>query len=117
MGDKKRDSTQIGLYVVLRDISTGEIFSYVAAHCKSGKKKKDFATKDAQAAFIANLVTMLAVNGLRPALGLDFNSNYKEKVIKTFKDGAKDMVSAYEQIKELEKAYELYKKLKLTEKT
>merc|ERR1711964_445063 len=112
-----KDSTQVGLYVVLRDIKTGEIFSYVAAHCKSGKKPKDAPTKDAQAKFIANLVTMLADSGLRPALGLDFNSNYKEKVIKTFKDGAKHMVSAYEQIKELEKAYDLYKKLKLTEKT
>merc|ERR1711964_932539 len=112
-----KDSTQIGLYVVLRDIKNGEIFSYVAAHCKSGKKKKDFPTKDAQAAFIAKLVTMLASNGLRPALGLDFNSNYKEKVIKTFKDGAKDMVSAYEQPEELKAAYTEYEKLKLTEKT
>merc|ERR1711964_499344 len=111
--DKGKDSTQVGLYVVLRDIKTREIFSYVAAHCKSGKKKKDAPTKDAQATFIANLVTMLACNGLHPALGLDFNSNYKEKVIETFKGGAKHMVSTYEQTedKDLEDAYKVYQPL------
>merc|ERR1711964_438825 len=116
--DKGKDSTQIGLYVVLRDTKTREIFSYVAAHCKSGKKPKDFPTKDAQPAFIATLVTRLALSGLKPALGLDFNSNYKEQVIETFKKGVRNvqdgtpiMVSAYQQTEELKAAYKIYDNL------
>jgi len=85
---------QVGMYVVLRNKETGDVFAGITCHFKSGAKPKEMPIKDAQARMVANIVRKELL-GIPVLFGCDLNSNQNSQIFKTWQREAPNMPSSY----------------------
>jgi len=92
---------QVAMMVQLQNKQTLKTFYVVAAHLKSGEKKKDLPDKMDQAKFMSQVINKLSE--AHPVIfGSDFNTNESTKAFKAFRkntiDGGARLQNAYGEI-------------------